>query len=134
MLSTCRPRPGGRRGPPAPGNSAGEPRGGRKRRLPLGFVRAAAYRTRPRVVGHQARGQGSWATEHVLTCLMCPQSNVNCHVYVRPAAPFGTLVAWPQVAVQRANHFSSWCDLNQGRIIQPESSCIVYYTYLLYYV
>ena len=33
---------------------AGEPRGGRKRQLPLGFVRAAAYRTRPWVVDHRA--------------------------------------------------------------------------------
>ena len=46
--STCRP-------PPAvPPLVAGEPHGGRKRRLPLGFVRAAVYRTRPWVVGHRA--------------------------------------------------------------------------------
>ena len=40
--------------PAVPPLVAGEPRGGRKRRLPLGFVRAAAYRTRPWVVGHRA--------------------------------------------------------------------------------
>ena len=34
--------------------SQGNPAGGRKRRLPLGFVRAAAYRTRPWVMGHRA--------------------------------------------------------------------------------
>ena len=40
--------------PAVPPLVAGEPRGGRKRRLPLGFVRAAAHRTRPWVVGHRA--------------------------------------------------------------------------------
>jgi hypothetical protein len=40
--------------PAVPSLVAGETRGGRKRRLPLGFVRAAAYRTQPWVVGHLA--------------------------------------------------------------------------------
>ena len=53
--------------PAVPPLVAGEPRGGRKRQLPLGFVRAAVYRTRPWVVArgppgipsvHGARGGG----------------------------------------------------------------------------